>query len=156
MTIFTDSRKSRKANEKAARYQEQAANQQAQMIKEQAKQQALAVSRSRRAGIREEQIARSRAKANSQAMGAGAGSSAQGGAFASLSSQLGSNLGFSTQMSGLSENITNFDVARVGFLNQANRSSTRAANYAAKSQLGMQVLSIVSSAASAAAGGGGA
>ncbi len=68
------------------------------------RQQDLATRRSQRQAIREAQIRRAQAVASAQALGAGGGSSIAGGT-ASLTSQAGGALGFSSQMSGLSKEI---------------------------------------------------
>jgi hypothetical protein len=67
-------------------------------------QQAVATRRSRRQAIRQTQIRRAQAVASAQAGGSLTGSGAAGG-IQGISSQLGSELGFSTQMSGLSAQI---------------------------------------------------
>lgn len=67
----------------------------------QAKQQALSVRRSRRQAIREAQIRRAQATAVTGAAGGLTGSGYAGG-IGSLGSQLATNFGFGTQMSGLS------------------------------------------------------
>jgi hypothetical protein len=69
------------------------------------RQQELVAARDRRQAIREAQIRRAQGLASSQAMGVG-GSSLTGGGSSSIGSQVGSTLGFSSQMSGLSTNIT--------------------------------------------------
>lgn len=69
------------------------------------KQQALSARRSRRQAIRSAQLQRAQAMASAQGMGAMGSSGAMGG-IGSLGSQLGSELGYSTQMSGLSAGIT--------------------------------------------------
>jgi hypothetical protein len=69
------------------------------------RQQELVAARDRRQAIREAQIRRAQGLASSQAMGVG-GSSLTGGGSSSIGSQVGSTLGFSSQMSGLSSNIT--------------------------------------------------
>jgi len=67
-------------------------------------QQALATRKSRRQAIRASQIQRAQSVASAQGAGVLQGSGAQGG-IGALSSQLGSEFGFSTQMSGLSGDI---------------------------------------------------
>jgi hypothetical protein len=69
------------------------------------RQQELVAARDRRQAIREAQIRRAQGTASAQAMGV-ASSSLTGGGSSSIGSQLGSTLGFSSQMSGLSNNIT--------------------------------------------------
>ena len=71
----------------------------------QAQQDKLATRRSQRQAIREAQIRRAQTLASAQGVGALDSSGVQGG-ISSLSSQLGGTLGFSTEMSGLSQRIT--------------------------------------------------
>lgn len=73
----------------------------------QRKQQELATERSNRESIREAQLRRAMAISAASSMGA-LGGSALGGGLASLGSQLGSGLGFSSQMSGLSRDIEKY------------------------------------------------
>ena len=73
--------------------------------KAQARQQGLSARRSQRQAIRESQIRRAQSQVQAGAMGVTGGSGLAGGQ-ASLSSQLGSNIGFAGQMSGLSQQIT--------------------------------------------------
>lgn len=80
-------------------------NQQKKSARLQQQQQDLATRRSQRQAIREAQIRRAQAQAAAQGLGASGGSSIAGGV-ASLGSQAGSALGFSSQMSGLSAGIT--------------------------------------------------
>ena len=70
----------------------------------QREQQQLATRQSQRQAIREAQIRRAQTMSSAQALGAVGGSAVAGGT-ASLNSQLGSSLGFSSQMSGLSNQI---------------------------------------------------
>lgn len=78
----------------------------------QQEQQELQTRRSRRASIREFQIRRAAAVAG--AVGSGSFDSSGGaGGIGSLGSQLGSNLGFSTAMSGLSGEINNAERGRI-------------------------------------------
>jgi hypothetical protein len=72
-----------------------------------AQQQQIATRRSRRQAIRQAQIARAQAIASASAQGA-TGSSASLGGVSALGSQLGSGLGYSTQMSALSGDITRY------------------------------------------------
>jgi hypothetical protein len=76
-----------------------AATQQAVAVQVQQQQQQVA--QQRRQSIRRSIIARSQLRQRAQAAGLG-GSSALGGGIASISSQLGANLGFGSMMSGLS------------------------------------------------------
>ena len=71
----------------------------------QQRQQKMEAERTQRAALRETQIRRAQAMAQAQAMGAVGGSGVSGG-IGSLSSQYGSALGYSGQMSGLSQQIT--------------------------------------------------
>ena len=73
--------------------------------KAQARQQGLSARRSQRQAIREAQIRRAQSQVQAGAMGVTGGSGLAGGQ-ASLSSQLGSNIGFAGQMSGLNQQIT--------------------------------------------------
>lgn len=89
------------------------------IAREQQKQQEVAYRRQQRAAIREAQIRRSQGMATAQASGV-VGSSLTGGGMASIGSQAGSALGFGTQLSGLSSNITNLGVRAANFTQQAN------------------------------------
>lgn len=90
---------------KAVRAQERAAQAQAGIAAEQQRQQEVAAAASRRRTVREAQLRRARAAASAEALGA-TGSSAVGGGFSSLSSQLAGGLGYQTQMTGISRNIS--------------------------------------------------
>ena len=68
-------------------------------------QQQVSTRRSQRQAIRQAQLQRAQAVASAQASGALGGSGASGG-IGALSSQLGEQFGFSTQMSGLSGQIS--------------------------------------------------
>jgi hypothetical protein len=81
------------------------ANQAKKANKLQQRQQEVQSAASRRAAIREMQIKRAQTVAGAQAAGASYGSGMAGG-LSSLSSQVGSNLGYSTEMSGLSKQIS--------------------------------------------------
>lgn len=72
--------------------------------KAQQQQQALATRRSRRQAIRQAQVVRAQATAQAYATGASGSSGAMGG-IGALGSRLGADLGHSTQMSGISQNI---------------------------------------------------
>lgn len=80
-------------------------NQQKKASAAQRLQQGLSARRSQRQAIREAQILRAQSQVQAGAMGVTAGSGLAGGQ-ASLSSQLGSNIGFAGQMSGLSQQIS--------------------------------------------------
>ena len=71
------------------------------------RQQNLSTQRSNRQAIREAQLARAQAIAAGASMGALGGSALAGG-LGSLGAQLGSGLGFSSQMSSLSNDINKF------------------------------------------------
>ena len=73
--------------------------------KDQQQQQQLQSRRSQRQAIREAQIRRAQGQVQAGALGVTGGSGLAGGQ-ASLSSQLGSNIGFAGQMSGLSQGIS--------------------------------------------------
>lgn len=88
------------ATRKAAKAQER-------MALEQQKQQQLAARQSQKQAVREAQIRRAQTKAAGEGMGV-VGSSSVSGGVSSLGSQLGSSMGFASQMSGLSSNITSF------------------------------------------------
>lgn len=78
--------------------------------KAQAQQERLQTERSRRQAIREAQLRRASALSSAAAFG-GLGGSAIAGGVGSLGSQLGETLGFSGQMSGLSQRITKLNTA---------------------------------------------
>ena len=71
----------------------------------QRQQQQLQARRSQRQAVREAQIRRAQGQVQAGALGVTGGSGLAGGQ-ASLSSQLGSNIGFAGQMSGLSQGIS--------------------------------------------------
>lgn len=85
----------------------QAGKAQKKMAAAQQKQQEVSTRRDRMQAIREMQIKRAQAISSAQGAGALDSSGAIGG-IGSMSSQLGSNLGFSTQMSALSANISRY------------------------------------------------
>lgn len=80
-------------------------NQQKKAAAAQQRQQDLSTRRSQRQAIREAQIRRAQTMASAQGLGAAGGSGVAGG-ITSLNSQLGGALGFSTEMSGLSKEIS--------------------------------------------------
>lgn len=80
-------------------------NAQKEIAADQKKQQQLAVRKQRRQAIREAQFARAQTVASAEASGASDTSSVKGG-LGSLGSQLGSELGFSSQMSAISNRIS--------------------------------------------------
>jgi len=72
------------------------------------RQQAVKASFERRQAVRQTQIQRAQMQASGEAMG-GQGGSALAGGIASLSSQLGTNLGYGTEMSGISRQINMYN-----------------------------------------------
>lgn len=68
----------------------------------------LRANRERRQSIRQAQLQRAQMAVAAQAYGA-QGSSAIGGGMASLGSQVGESMGYATQMSGISQNLTRLD-----------------------------------------------
>jgi Na+-translocating ferredoxin:NAD+ oxidoreductase RnfC subunit len=95
--VQTQKKISRAQQQQAAIAQQQAA--------EQRKAQALQERRSRRSAIRRNQVARATALSSAQSAG-GFGGSAVSGGIQSASSRLGGALGFGSQMSGISQNIS--------------------------------------------------
>jgi len=100
--------------------QNQAVQAQRGAARVQARQQQAEAARQRRGAIRQSILARAQASTVAAATGQMAGTAFQGG-MASLTSQLGANLGYGTMMSGLSA--------------QYSRLSDQAALYAGRSQL---------------------
>lgn len=86
---------------KSARAAQRGAQAQARAAQTQVRIQQQQVAQQRRQAIRRSIIARSQLRQRAQAAGLG-GSSAVGGGIGSVSSQLGTNLGFGSMMSGLS------------------------------------------------------
>lgn len=113
--------------------QEKAASASRARAATQQRQQEVQAARSRRAGVREAQRRRAMLRAQSEALGA-VGGSGFAGATGSLTSQLGSNLGFSTQMTGLSRDVTQFGMQETTALSNAQMGSSIA-------NLGMQAVS---------------
>jgi len=87
------------------------------------KQQEIQSSASRRAAIREMQIKRAQTVASAQAAGVVGGSGVSGG-LSSLGSQVGANLGYSSQMSGLSREISMNNMNAQKYSNIAGFSGT--------------------------------
>ena len=98
----------------------------------QIKQQKETAKQARRSAVRSSIIARSQGTVGAQASGTQSSSGFLGG-MSSLTSQLGSNLGFGSMMSGLGENYT----ALSGL---AAQQSAESAMYGAKANLGFQVM----------------
>ena len=101
---------------KAARSSAQAARQAAQT---QVRMQQQQVAQQRRQSIRRSLIARSQLRSRAQAAGL-AQSSAIGGGIGSISSQLGTNLGFGSMMSGLGQTYTAL-TGRANYLSSQSR-----------------------------------
>lgn len=106
----------------AINQQEKAASAARAASSRQVKQQEVQASQSRKRAFREFQSKRAMARAQAQALGAGGGSGAMGGqaAFASL---FGSELGYSSQMTGLSREITQFGAVQQTALANAQTGS---------------------------------
>lgn len=113
--------------------QQKAARAQEKSIRAQQQQQQLQTRRSQRAALRQQQIQMAQLRAGALGMGVTGGSALAGGA-ASLASQTGEALGFGSQMSGLSRQISMFNQQAVDY-------STRAQTGQAIAGLGAQVFS---------------
>jgi hypothetical protein len=118
--------KSMNEQKKAGRAQAAASNTQIQMQRTKA-------TRERRQSIRANIAARARMRNQAELTGVAGSSGAEGGT-SSVSSQGGSNLGFSSQMSGLGQQFT-------AFSGQAAQASSRASMFGSLANLGMQGLS---------------
>ena len=132
--------KSSKKAGAAARSARSASEVQIKMQKENAKQ-------ARRSAVRSSIIARSQGTVGAQASGTQSSSGFLGG-MSSLTSQLGSNLGFGSMMSGLGENYT----ALSGL---AAQQSAESAMYSAKANLGFNVMNFAMKGAKMPSYGGG-
>ena len=95
-----------------------AADSQKQAIAAQQEQQDLAARRERRQAVRQSIILRQRQAAQMQGAGVGE-TSAAGGVRSSVSSQVGGNLGFSSQMSGLGQRFSQASMNAATFNAQA-------------------------------------
>lgn len=113
--------------------QKKAARAQEASLAAQQQQQALQVRRSQRAAIRQRQLQQAQLQAGALGMGVTGGSALAGGG-ASLASQTGEALGFGSQMSGLSRQITMFNQQAVDY-------GTRAQTGQAIAGLGSQAFS---------------
>jgi len=100
---------SAQAQRKVARAQQQQAVISQQQAAEQRKAQQVQERRARRSAIRRNQISRATALSSAQSAGGFGGSGVSGG-IQSASSRLGGALGFGSQMSGISQNITNLSM----------------------------------------------
>ena len=122
--------KSMNEQKKAGRAQAAASNTQIQMQRTKA-------TRERRQSIRANIAARARMRNQAELTGVAGSSGAQGGT-SSVSSQGGSNLGFSSQMSGLGQQFT-------AFSGQAASLASKSQSQAAMASLGFQAYSFGSS-----------
>lgn len=131
---------------KSVKLGQQAVAVQTQAAATQRKQEAARETRSRRASIRSFLRQRKRIEA-AGAIGAGRGVSARGGALGSLSSQLGTNLGFSSMMSGLSTQYSSLT-------QQASMLRGQSDYYGALGGLGFQIAGMGSFSGLSSLGGG--
>jgi hypothetical protein len=138
---ITDAQRADKATRQALQVQQEA-------VQTQIRQQEQQVARQRRSAVRQSIVARSRARAQAATQQQLGGSGYLGG-MASLSSQLGSNLGYGSMMSGLSTQYTTLT-------GEAAYLQGRAQMFSARSQLGFQIYQMaIQAAGSLGAGGGG-
>lgn len=122
---------------RAVRAQDRASRVQTEIAREQQRQQEVQAMASRRRSIRASQVARARTLASGQAMGATGGSAVAGG-LTSLSSQLGGSLGYQTQMTGISRNISGLSQQAGTLIAQANRAEGTANLFGSASRFGSQ------------------
>lgn len=115
-----------------------AAAAQKQAAEAQQRQQELAASRERRQAIRAGIIQRARLRAQAQVMGAGGGSGVAGG-ISSISSQIGANLGFGTQMTGLGREYTAATGRAADFGAEAGIYQSRASSASQMSGMGFDL-----------------
>ena len=99
--------------------QQKAAKQQKKARKAQQRQQEVSARRDRTRAVRQQQIAASQARASAAGLGGLETSGFRGGQSA-LQSNLGAGLGFSTEMSGLSRNISMFQQKAANAMGLAN------------------------------------
>ena len=131
---------------KSVKLGQQAVAVQTEAAATQRKQEAARETKSRRASIRSFLRQRKRIEA-AGAVGAGRAVSARGGALGSLSSQLGTNLGFSSMMSGLSSQYSSLT-------QQASMLRGQSDYYGALGGLGFQVAGMGSFSGLSSLGGG--
>lgn len=124
---ITDQQRANKATRQALQVQQEA-------VQTQIRQQEQQVARQRRSAVRQSIIARGRARATAATQQQLGGSGYLGG-MSSLTSQLGSNLGYGSMMSGLSTQYT-------ALTGQAAYLQGRAQMFSARSQLGLQLYSM--------------
>lgn len=124
-----------RAANKQAKAQQKAVGVQKESLELQKQQQQLATRRSRRRAIREAQIARAQAVSAGANYGGLFGSSLAGG-LSSLGSQVGAELGFSTQMSGLSRDINAAEQKSLDYQSKAMGYAAEASMWGGISSLG--------------------
>ncbi len=118
---------------KAVGYQQQAAAEAREARTEQIRANELSARRSRIRALRESQILRARTLATAEGAGAVGGSAVAGGVSA-LGSQLGSALGYQTQLTGINRNISVLSQNAADLTASANIASGRAQMFAGLSQ----------------------
>lgn len=118
---------------KAIGYQRQAAAEAREARTEQIRANELSARRSRIRALRESQILRARTLATAEGAGAVGGSAVAGGVSA-LGSQLGSALGYQTQLTGINRNISVLSQNAADLTASANIASGRAQMFAGLSQ----------------------
>lgn len=118
---------------KAVGYQRQAAAEAREARTEQIRANELSARRSRVRALRESQILRARTLATAEGAGAVGGSAVAGGVSA-LGSQLGSALGYQTQLTGINRNISVLSQNAADFTASANIASGRAQMFAGLSE----------------------
>lgn len=129
------------AQDNMARAQEasmNAATEQKNAIAAQQAQADAAARRERRSAVRQTIATRARLQAQAQAAGAGATSAAYGGV-ASLSSQLGSNLGYGSQIASLGRDYSTASMRAVDFQAQSGLYQQRAQANQMYSQMGFKL-----------------
>ena len=114
---------------RAVGYQRAAAAEASAARTEQIRANELQARRSRIRALRESQILRARTMATAEGAGA-VGSSAVAGGVSALGSQLGSALGYQTQLTGINRNISTFSQNAADLTASANIASGRAAMFA--------------------------
>ena len=118
------------AQRKAARASQRAAQ-------EQQRAQQAQYRRSQRQAIRRAQVARARAMATAAGAGALQTSGASGG-IGSISSQLGSGLGYGTMQAGISQNISNYQTQSARYSSRAQMWGDVGSAFGSVASLGIQ------------------
>ena len=126
------------AQEEAKQQQQQATAEQRKAQQEQKAAQAAQAAAERRQQIREERVKRARLIQSSANTGV-AMSSGEAGASGSLSTQLGSNLGFNTGQLNAAENISGFNQNAADFLSSASNSIQTANQWGQIGALSMNI-----------------